>query len=81
MKKSMVFEGIVAILLILLIFLMLAMLLGGSPPKEVSGIGDINYTYAGSDNTLYVLSDDTIHAIDGTGTQDRAFTIPDQWDV
>ena len=81
MKKSMVFEGIVAILLILLIFLMLAMLLGVSPPKEVSGIGDINYTYASNDNTLYVLSDNTIRAIDGSGTQNWTFTIPGQWSV
>jgi len=81
MKKSMVFEGVAVTLLILLSFLVLAMVLGSAPEKVVSGIGDINYTFTGSDNMLYVLSGDTVHAIDGSGAHKWSFTIPGQWKV
>lgn len=81
MRKSMVFEGVAVTLLILLSFLMLAMLLSGGADKEVSGIGEIQYTYAGGDNTLYVFSGNDIHAIDADGAQKWAFRIPAQWDV
>lgn len=81
MKKSMVFEGVAVTLLILLSFLMLAMLLGGGAGKEVSGIGEIQYTYVGSDDTLYVFSGDNISAIGGNGTLLWTFKVPGQWSV
>jgi len=80
MKKSMVFEGVAITLLILLAFLMLAMILGGAG-REVSGIGDIRYTYAGSDNTLYVFSGENIHAIGGDGALKWTFRVPEQWGI
>ena len=87
MRKSMVFEGVVVMLLILLAFLMLAMMLGGKD-SNTSAAGDISYTYVGSDNMLYVFTTDSndliadqIQAIDASGRQAWNFSIPRGSDV
>jgi predicted transcriptional regulator len=77
----MVFEGVAVTLLILLAFLVLAMVMGGTPANEASGISDNSYSYVGPDNVLYVLSPDHIQAFDARGTQAWNFTVPKGWKV
>jgi predicted transcriptional regulator len=79
MRKSMVFEGVAVTLLILLLFLMLAMILSSNSQNIVSGIGEVNYTYVGCNDTLYVFSGNTINAIGDDGKLLWTFNVPEQW--
>jgi DNA-binding transcriptional ArsR family regulator len=80
----MVFEGVAVTLLILMVFLMLAMLIGGNGGTEYANVSNLNgyqYTYVGQDNTLYMLSENSILAIDSHGDQAWNFTVPAQWAI
>lgn len=80
MKKSVLFEGVAAILLVLLSFLVLAMVIGG-PDRHAQAICEPGYTLAGSGDTLYAFSGDRIVAFGKDGMLLWTYEAPAQWHI
>ncbi|WP_174589705.1 winged helix-turn-helix transcriptional regulator [Methanocella conradii] len=86
MKKPMVFEGIVAMLLILLVFAMYIMVSGGARENgwDVDAGQQVWDVYPGGDGTLYAFlgpTGNTILALDDDGHIKWKFQVPEQWRV
>jgi predicted transcriptional regulator len=88
MKKPVIFEGIVAILLIILLFAMYVMVTGSVSPTNtgwvVAGNDTISDLYPAPDGTLYAFMGDTgnnISAIAPDGSVKWALDIPSEWRV
>jgi predicted transcriptional regulator len=86
MKKSLVFEGFVTILLILLVFLLYVMVAGSAPDYNwmISGTGPVSNLYQGNNGSLYAFTGtagDTIYSLDSNGTVRWKYEVPDPWGV
>ena len=71
MKKGVMFEAVVTLLLLLLIFVMYVMI-AGNAPQAVNGWnvtigGQAPYLYAGDNGTLYVFSGNNVSMIGADG--------------
>ena len=83
MKKGVMFEAVVTLLLLLLIFVMYVMI-AGNAPQAVNGWnvtigGQAPYLYAGDNGTLYVFSGNNVSMIDAAGALKWNVAIPDNW--
>ena len=79
MRKSMVFEGVVVLLLILLLFVMYVMITSCSftvSDKWDATIGPSTYLYAGNNGTLYAFDSNRISSIAGDGSVKWTIEIP-----
>ncbi|BAI61220.1 conserved hypothetical protein [Methanocella paludicola SANAE] len=88
MKKPMIFEGILIILLIFLVFIMYCMLTNDDPSKmngwEINGIAPVSYIHPGVNKTLYAFmgyTGNSIYSIDDNGNINWKNTISDKWCV
>ena len=81
MRKSILFEGITVTLLILLVFMLIAMIMGTSGERSISGISQDQYIYTGNDGTLYMFLGNDIRAISPQGVELWDFTVPDPWKI
>jgi predicted transcriptional regulator len=85
MKKGVMFEAVITLMLLLLIFAMYVMV-AGSAPRAVSGwnvtIGtQAPYLYAGANDTLYVFSGNDISSIASDGTVRWSLSAPQNWTI
>lgn len=81
MKRSMLFEAVVAIFLIMLVFILYVMIAdeGQGSGWQVPVNGAISSMYAGDDDTLYAFAGNTIYAISKNGNLNWQLSIPDNW--
>jgi len=85
MKKPMVFEGVVAIIIILLLFAVYLMVSGGNGYSSgVNSTGMVSGIYPAKDGTVYAFAGEngnTIYAIDARGNLKWTARVPDAWSV
>ena len=85
MKKPMVFEGIIAILIILLLFAAYLMVSGsGSNGGGVNSTTMVSSIYPGKDGMIYAFAGNngnTIYALDSKGDLKWTVQVPDTWSV
>ena len=85
MRKSMVFEGVIAILIILLLFAMYLMVSsGGSNGHGVNSTTMVSSIYSGKDGMIYAFAGEngnTIYALDSNGNLKWTAQVPDTWSV
>lgn len=83
----MIFEGIVAILLIMLCFTLYVMIASSGDKTnnwEIAGSGPVSNIHLGDDGTLYAFvgqTGNTVYAIDENGSVRWKLDVPDKWRV
>ncbi|AFC98794.1 hypothetical protein Mtc_0019 [Methanocella conradii HZ254] len=85
MRKGILFEAVVAIIIVLLAFTLYAMTCEGAPAAAIKwttpAYDQPRYMYAGENGTLYSFTGNSIYAIDGDGNGLWNLTIPDMWRI
>lgn len=85
MKKPLVFEGIVILLIVLLSFVLYMMIVAGSAGVydtwELGGNGTVRYMDIDGPDMLYAFSGNNISAIDSTGRLKWAYSFPDRYNI
>ena len=82
MKKGVMFEAVVTLLLILLMFLMYMMIAGSAPGVTETWnttIGSAPYLYTGNNGTLYAFSGNNISMIGPDGAVKWNLAVPKNW--
>ena len=81
MKKRMLFEGIVVLLLVVLCFILYVMVTSQSYNWNFNGNSSISGIGLGDDGSLYAFTADSAYAINSNGTVKWSYRAPDGWCV
>jgi predicted transcriptional regulator len=84
MRKGILFEAAVAMVIIILVFTLYAMTCEGVTEAikwTTPTYDQPRYMYAGENGTLYSFTGNSIYAIDGDGNHLWNLTIPDKWSI
>ena len=85
MKKGILFESILAIVIVLLVFVLYAMVSSSTPAAAVKWTtpttDQAQYIYAGDNGILYSFTGNSIYAIGSDGSRLWNVSIPDNWRI